>query len=291
MSSPLAPELLRSFLAVAEAGSFSAAARAVNLTQSAVSLHVKRLEQRLGRRLFARTSRSVKLTPEGGALVPYARRLLRLQEVAEAAIGRIGAEQTVRLGISEEQADAYLPGVLPAFAARFPEARVEIVCDLSPNLVARLGEGDLDLALAIRHLDDPPAAEVLAIEALVWVAGPGLDLSPEAELPLAFNPEGCAFRARALEALTRRDRPWHIRYESQSPTGLNVAVASGQALSVKAARAVPPGCFVPGPEAGLPELPPAVVELHSAPAAMTPAHEGFAELLAEAVRAELSNGR
>lgn len=285
MSASLAPELLRSFLAVAEAGSFSAAARSVNLTQSAVSLHIKRLEERLGRRLFERTSRSVALTSEGGALVPYARRLLRLQEAAEAAIGRIGAEQTVRVGITEEQARAYLPGVLPAFAARFPEARVEIVCDLSPNLVARIGEGELDLALAIRHLDDPPAAEVLAIEELVWVAGPGLNLSPESDLPLAFNPEGCAFRARALEALTRCDRPWHIRYESQSPTGLNVAVASGQALSVKVARRLPAGCFVPGPEAQLPELPPAVVELHASPAAMTPAHDGFGELLAEAVRA------
>ena len=98
MSASLSPELLRSFLAVAEAGSFSAAARTVNLTQSAVSLHIKRLEERLGRKLFERTSRSVKLTAQGGALVPYARRLLRLQEVAEAAIGRIGEEQTVRLG-------------------------------------------------------------------------------------------------------------------------------------------------------------------------------------------------
>ncbi len=284
-ASALAPELLRSFLAVAEAGSFSAAARRVNLTQSAVSLHIKRLEERLDRRLFARTSRSVRLTPEGGALVPYARRLLRLQEAAEAAIGRIGDGPTVRLGISDEQADAYLPHVLPAFAAGFPQARLEIVCDLSPNLVARFGEGDLDLALAIRHLDDPPAAEVLAIEELVWVAGPGLDLAADAVLPLAFNPEGCAFRARALEALTRRDRAWQIRYESQSPTGLNVAVAAGQALTVKATRAVPPGCFVPGPEAALPGLPPAVVDLHRAPTAITPAHDALADLLAEAVRA------
>ncbi|OAB54985.1 hypothetical protein AY600_08520, partial [Phormidium willei BDU 130791] len=249
-----------------------------------VSLHIKRLEARLDRRLFTRTSRRVQLTPEGGALVPYARRLLRLQEAAAEAIGRIGRSQTVRLGISDEQADAYLPGVLPAFAAAHPEARVEIVCALSPELVARLGEGELDLALAIRHLDDPPAAEVLAIEALVWVAGPGLDLTPEASLPLAFSPEGCAFRARALEALTRRDRPWRILYESQSPTGLNVAVASGQALTVKAARSVPPGCFVPGPDAGLPPLPPAVVDLHRAPTAMTPAHEDFAALLAAAVK-------
>ena len=260
----------------------------MNLTQSAVSLHIKRLEERLGRKLFERTSRSVKLTAQGGALVPYARRLLRLQEVAEAAIGRIGEEQTVRLGITEEQANAYLPGVLPAFSAKFPEARVEIVCDLSPNLLARLMEGDLDMALAIRHLDDPPGAEVLAIENLVWAAGPGLEVGPETDLPLAFNPEGCVFRARALEALTRRDRSWHIRYESQSPTGLNVAVASGQALTVKVARRLPAGCHVPGPEAQLPELPPAVVELHRAPDAVTPAHDGFADLLGEAVRAQPS---
>lgn len=285
-SRSIPPDLLRSFLAVAEAGTFSAAARAVNLTQSAVSLHVKRLEERLGRRLFERTSRSVRLTPEGGALVPFARRLLRLQDAAEAAIGRIGVGPTVRLGISDESADAYLPAVLPAFSQQFPDARMEIVCDLSPNLVARLQDGELDVALAIRHGNDPPAQDTLTVETLVWVAGPGLDLSPEADLPLAFNPEGCAFRARALEALTRRDRAWHIRYESQSPTGLNVAVAAGQALTVKAARSVPPHCFVPGPEAALPDLPPAVVDLHRAPTAITPAHDGFVALLAQAVRGQ-----
>jgi DNA-binding transcriptional LysR family regulator len=286
MSRRLDPDLLRSFLTVADAGSFSGAARTLNLTQSAVSLHVKRLEERLGARLFERTSRRVSITPEGGVLVPYARRLIQLEEAAEAAIGRIGQGPTVRLGISEEQADAYLPRVLPAFADAFPEVSVQVVCDLSPHLVAMLRQGELDLALVIRHLDDPPAAEVLAIERLVWIAGPGLDLSPETELPLAFNPEGCAFRARALEALTRQDRPWRIRYESQNPTGLNVAVAAGQALTVKAARSVPPRCFVPGPEAKLPDLSPALVNLHRAPTAMTPAHEAFADLLVEAVRSE-----
>lgn len=285
MRDPLSPDLLRSFVAVAEAASFSAAARGLNLTQSAVSLHIKRLEARVEARLFDRTSRTVRLTGAGGALLPYARRLLRLQEAAGAAIGRAGDAPTVRLGITDEQAEFYLPKVLPVFSRAFPDTRLQVVCDLSPNLVARLGDGELDLALIIRHLADPPGGETIAIEELVWIAGAAFDLAPTDTVPLAVNPEGCTYRARALEALTMRDRGWRVMYESESPTGLNAAVASGLGVSIKARRSIPDGCRIAPATADLPDLPTAVVQLHRSPSAISPAHDGIADLLVAAVRA------
>lgn len=281
----LSPELLRSFIAVAETGGFSRAATSVHLTQSAVSLHVKRLEAQLGVRLFDRTSRRVSLTAEGGALLPYARRLIHLQQAAQAAIGEAHEAPAVRVGITDDQADAYLREVLPAFALRFPTAQLAIVCDLSPNLVRRLHAGELDLALAIRHGDEPQAEPVL-IEDLVWVAARNAALRPDRPIPLAVNPEGCTYRARALDALTRIGRPWKVVYESRSPTAIDIAVASGLAVTIKAARSVPEGCRVlDGPDA-LPDLPPAAVDLHRASTAVTDEAEGFAALLLAAVKGE-----
>lgn len=276
----LPPELLRSFVAVAESGGFSRAAMAVNLTQSAVSLHVKRLEAQLGVRLFERTSRRVSLTAEGGALLPYARRLMQLQQAAQAAVGAAHVAPALRVGITDEQAEAYLPEVLPAFAARFPAAQLEIVCDLSPVLVRRLHAGELDLALAVRHGAEP-AAEPVLIEDLVWIAAAGRPPPAARPLPLAVNPEGCTYRARALDALARIGRDWRVVYESRSPRAIDAAVAAGLGVSIKAARSVPDGCAV---LETLPGLPPAAVDLHRAPTAVRPEADGFADLLLAAVR-------
>jgi DNA-binding transcriptional LysR family regulator len=101
---------------VAETGGFSAAARTLNLTQSAVSLQIKRLEQQTGVDLFQRNSRRVRLTEEGGALLPYARRFLNLQESARSALAQARLRPAVRVGLSEEQAGCYLPAILPVFS-------------------------------------------------------------------------------------------------------------------------------------------------------------------------------
>jgi DNA-binding transcriptional LysR family regulator len=215
---------------------------------------------------------------------------LRLQHAAGAAVGRAGEAPTVRVGITDEQAEAYLPDVLPGFTSAHPDARLQVVCDLSPNLVGRLRDGDLDLALVIRHLGDPSGGETIAIEELVWIAGADAALDAEQAVPLVVNPEGCTYRARALDALTQSDRAWQVMYESESPTGLNVAVACGLGIGIKAARSVPPGCRVVEAQAGLPVLPPAVVQLHRAPTAVSPAHDGFADRLVAAVREQPGNG-
>jgi len=278
----LDPELLRAFVAVAESGGFTNAARALNRTQSAVSLQIKRLEDRIGEPLFTRTSRSVELTNKGGALLPYARRILRLQDEAAAAVNAITQSRLLRLGISDEQAAAYLPNVIPAFSAAFPDVQLEVQCDLSTRLVALMEEGALDLALTIRH--GPTATgEVIGQERLVWVAREDFRQFPLKNLPLALNPEGCIYRAHALAALARIQRPWTITFVSSSPTGINLAVDAGMAATVKAARAVPPGCRVLDGEPGMPPLPPVEVELHRASTAFSEAADGFVRLLLQEV--------
>ena len=110
--------------------------------------------------------------------------------------------------------------------ARFPAAQLKIVCDLSPVLVRRLLAGELDLALAVRHGAEP-AAEPVLIEDLVWIAAAGRPPPAARPLPLAVNPEGCTYRARALDALARTGRDWRVVYESRSPRAIDAGGGGG----------------------------------------------------------------
>ena len=226
------PDLLRAFVGVVEGGGFTAAARALNRTQSAVSLQIKRLEEQVGEPLFVRTTRRCELTSTGGALLPYARRILRLHDEAAAAVDAVTQKRSLRLGISDEHAIAFLPAVMPAFAAAFPEVQLEVQCDLSTRLVELLEGGELDLALTIRH--GPTATGlIVAREQLCWVAAEDFTHHPLDPLPLALNPEGCIFRAHAFASLARIQRALRVVYVSSSPTGINLAVEAGMAATVK----------------------------------------------------------
>ncbi len=275
-------DLLRAFVTVAECEGFSAAGKVLHRTQSAVSLQIKRLEDQMGESLFQRTSRSVLLTPAGGRLLPYARQMLKLQDEAKRVMGADRQGELIRLGISEEQASAYLPDLLPQFSATHPDVRLEVLCDISSTLVHRFQEGLLDAVLAVRHMPTH-SGQLLGREPMVWVVAEDIDLSAWESLPLALNPEGCIFRAHAFAALGRDERQWEVRYTSPSPTGVNVAVQAGLAMSVKTPRSVPPGCRVVGAREGLPELGHVDIELHRAPGQMSEAFETFCDALSELV--------
>lgn len=272
------PELLRAFVTVAETGGFTTAARALNRTQSAISLQIKRLEDRVGAPLFTRTSRQVTPTKAAGALLPYARRILRLQDEAEAAIGSMARGRSLRFGISDEQAMIYLPQLIPVFSDRYPDVQLQVECDMSTRLLEKLDEGELDLALTIRH-GPVGKGEVVGRENLVWVAGADFVNDPDAPLALAVNPEGCIYRSYGLTGLAQIQRSWRVVYVSASPTGINMALQSGMAASIKASRSVPEGCRILDGEPGIPALPHADVELHRAPTALSDVADGFVGLL------------
>ena len=258
-------DLLRAFVAVADTGGFSAAANLLNRTQSAVSLQVKRLEARFETRLFDRTSRSVALTASGVRMLPYARQILLLEEHAHAALHHDRAAQVLRLGLTEEHAAAYLAQILDTMAAAFPDVRLDISCDTSSALIARFQEGELDLVLAVRH-QPTKTGRLLGVERMIWVGRDGFEIGADVPLPLALNPEGCIFRAHALAAMGREGRDWREPYVSTSPTGVNVPVRSGLAVTVKTPRSMPPECCPVGERLGLPELGFAEIEMHVSPA-------------------------
>ncbi len=271
-------DLLRAFVTVAECEGFSAAGRVLHRTQSAVSLQIKRLEDQMGKALFERTSRSVILTGPGERLLPYARHMLTLEDEAREALGGLTRGELIRFGTSDEQAATYLPALLPRFAERYPAARLEMHCGISGSLVERFQEGLLDVVLAIRHAPTQ-SGQLLGWEHMVWVAAEHVEPARWAELPLALNPEGCIFRAHALAALGRDQRRWRLGYVSPSPTGINLPVQSGLAVTVKTPRSVPAGCRIVGDEEGLPALGQVEVELHRRPGHTSEALEAFCQEL------------
>lgn len=231
-------DLLRTFIAVVDAGGFTRAAERVHLTQSTVSLQIKKLEASIGHPLLVRerTGGGVRTTEEGDILLGYARRLLAISAEALETLQRPSAPKTVRLGVPEDFAGRRLIGLLSSFSRTFPDIRLDTQSGWSTGLWRLLDNGDIDLALIKR---EPGDGQCLASwkEQLAWVAGANNPLSQE-PIPLAVFPPGCIYRERAMRALDLAGLRWRIAYTSQGLMGVQAAVAGGLGVSVLPVDAV-----------------------------------------------------
>src|SRR3954471_5834925 len=203
-------DLLRSFAAVADTGSFTAAADLVARTQSAVSMQIKRLEEILGRRVFDRSSRALALTTDGEVLLDYARRMLELNDESLRRIARPPVTGRARLGVTEYFVPNEVPRILARFAAAHPGVQLEVRMGLSRDLRVELDAGRLDAAIV--RLDVAKAAEPIWQEAQHWVAAEGWTLEKGEAIPLIVLPPGCVLREFAMETLKRHKRPWRLAY-------------------------------------------------------------------------------
>ena len=276
---------LACFVRVAELGSFTRAAVYLCRTQSAVSMQLRKLEDLTGHQLLHRDSRNIKLTEEGEVLLGYARRMIRLNEEALVALDQPHAQGHVRLGMPDDYAHQFLPGVLAHFAHAYPRVQLEVIGALSGDLLNRVEAGELDVALITRQ-PKRRRGQVLRTEHLVWTGSRqhlAFEVSP---LPLALFPEGCVFREHALAALDAAQIPWRIAYTSQSFAGGKLAVSGGLALTVVAQSMVPPEWRVLGAEHALPRLPEIEIALHRAPGTLSPAVALLEAQLVAAVQME-----
>ena len=179
---------LRTFVAIADTGSFTRAAEIVHKTQSAVSMQMKRLEDRVGKAIFERDGRLSKLTDEGERLLDYARRIVRLNTECMASFNEHELTGRVRLGLPDDYADRYLPEILARFSRSNPKAEVTVMCEPTHNLIERVQHGDLDLAI-ITHVDRRGPSEIVRIEQLLWVTSARHGVHEETHSPGARSPE------------------------------------------------------------------------------------------------------
>jgi DNA-binding transcriptional LysR family regulator len=245
---------LRTFVAISDTGSFTRAAEVVHKTQSAVSMQMKRLEERLGRAIFERDGRQSRLTEEGERLLDYARRIVRLNAECLASFNDQELTGRVRLGLPDDYADRYLPEILARFARSNPRAEVTVVCEPTPNLVERIQHADLDLAI-ITHVDHRGPSEIVRAEQLLWVTSARHGVHEEGPIPLALGRPTCHWRQSATEALESTGRPFRILYVSWNSNAVGAAVLAGLAVSVLPESAIRPGMRILGPSDGFPALP------------------------------------
>lgn len=247
---------LRTFVAIAECGSFTKAAENVHKTQSAVSMQMCRLEERIGKPLFVRVGRQSRLTEHGERLLHYARRLVQLNDETMAAFDDTELSGLVRLGTPDDYADRFLPEILARFSRSNPKAEVSVVCAPTPNLADMIAQGDLDVAI-ITHVRKKGRknVEIIRREPLLWVASARHAVENEQPLPLALGRPTCNWRQAALSALEDRQRDYRLLYSSWNSTAVGAAVLAGLAVSVLAESALRGGMRVLTEAEGFPRLP------------------------------------
>lgn len=244
---------LRTFVAIAEAGSFTRAAEVVHKTQSAVSMQMRRLEERIGKPIFARDGRASKLTEDGERLLGYARRMVRLSDETLAAFDEAELTGAVVLGTPDDYADRFLPEVLARFARSNPRVEVSVVCEQSTTLMEMSRRGEIDLAIVTNC--GGAEVEVVREEPLLWVTSASHQTEAEDVLPLALSRAPCIWRTAAIESLSMVGRNYRVLYTSGNSTAISAAVQAGLAISVLAESALRPGMRVLGDAEGFPRLP------------------------------------
>jgi DNA-binding transcriptional LysR family regulator len=244
---------LRTFIAIAETGSFTKAAEFVHKTQSAVSMQMKRLEERLDRPIFARDGRASKLTEDGERLLDYARRIVKLNVEALAAFSAAELSGRVRLGVPDDYADRYLPEIMARFSRAYPGVELTVTCQSSVELMELIDDNELDLAI-VTNCDKRPV-EVFRRERLLWVSSNRHSVHLEERLPLALGRPSCVWRRSAVECLEANGRPYHVLFTSANSGAVAAAVLSGLAVSVFPESGLRPGMRVLTPAEGFCELP------------------------------------
>ncbi|SDA29310.1 LysR substrate-binding domain-containing protein [Sphingomonas sp. NFR15] len=250
----IAPDLLATFLAVADGRSFTRAAKALGLRQSTVSQQIGRLETLTGRRLIDRDTHRVALTVDGEMLFDHARRVLDAHALLEASLSDRPLRGRLRLGASEDFVLSALPDVLAAFVRRHPDVDLELRAGLSHDLYDAFDAGLLDVIFVKRRTGDRRGTTAWR-EPIRWVAHPDFRLDPVAPLPLLLYPPPSVTRALAIETLERAGRSWRIAFTSASLTGLSAAARAGIGLMPHSARLSPAQLAVVAPHPSLPVLP------------------------------------
>lgn len=268
--------LLRSFVAIVDLGSMQNAADQVFLTQSALSLQVKRLEEAVQQPLFGREGRRLALTPPGEVLLDYARRMLSLHDEAVAAVSAGQFAGPVRVGMVQDFAESLLSGLLSRFAGLHPESQIFARVAGTAELQTMLERRQLDIILGFAAADEPGAIRVAPT---VWYGDAAL--ADATVIPLAVLEKPCRFREAAIQRLDAAGRRYRIAVETPNLSTLRASVQAGLGLTCRTPLFLRDLAVIEVSD--LPPLP-SVACIVEQGAALAPATARLAELAAEVIR-------
>jgi DNA-binding transcriptional LysR family regulator len=284
MSSPLDLDQLQSFCAIADCGSFTEAARRVNKTQSAVSMQIKRLEDRLGHPLLVREGRGVSLTRHGEVLYARARKMLRTNAEILDHFSEGDLAGSIRFGVPDDYAVRLLPVILSSFQRTHPRIAVDVSCMPSEQLLAGMRQGRYDLIVFTQGTEQN-YGDLFRTERMFWVTSHGGQALAGEPLAIACGSTGCIWRKEAMDRLAQNGRDYRIAYTSSNATAIASAVLSDLAIGFLPESALQPGMRIVGDEHGLPRLADAQIALMRA----SHAYGGIYDALADHIVQSMGN--
>jgi DNA-binding transcriptional LysR family regulator len=282
------PGLLRAFVAVKETGGFTRAGQRLNLTQSAISHQIRRLEEQVGRQLLRRTTRRLTLTEDGEEFLRHAEQILVSLNALTQRFLPSPVSGAVRFGVPESFMGDRLPPLLCQFARAFPSVRLDVSVTTYLDLRAMIEADELDLAVVL-CMSGKKDELILRRTKFVWVAAETFD-APHGSLPLALAPAQCVNRQVGLAALAGTPIEWHIVFTSPSHQGLRAAVLAGLGITVLTLEDLEPGMKVVDGQYGLPSLPKVDFALAWSENEATPAAKEFAQMILNMPQMRQSSG-
>jgi DNA-binding transcriptional LysR family regulator len=283
MSTPLDLDQLQSFCAIADCGSFTEAARRLNKTQSAVSMQIKRLEDRLGHSLLLREGRSVTLTQHGDALYARARKMLKTNAEIMDLFSDEDLAGSIRFGVPDDYAVKLLPVMLSNFQRTHPRIVVDVRCQPSEELLDGMKTGKYDLIVFTQGTNEE-YGELFRTERMFWVASHGGQALLQEPLPIAGG-QTCCWKDNATEVLNRIGRDYRIAYTTSNALAIASAVLTDLAVGFLPESALQPGMQVISENKDLPRLRDAQIALMRA----SHAYGGIYDALATHIVSNMGN--
>lgn len=274
---------LRSFVAVADTGGVTKAAGFLNLTQSAVSMQLKRLEETLDVALLDRSARAIALTGAGEQLLGYARRMLDLNDEVWFRLTARDYEGEITLGVPHDIVYPGIPQVLKRFNAEFPRMKVQLLSSYTKKLKAQFARGEVDMILTTEGGLDK-GGETLARKRLVWIGAPGGTAWKSRPLRLAYE-HGCFFRAPVQNALDQAGIPWEMAVESDSTRTVEASVSADLAVHTALEGMEPPYTERIAHGGALPDVCTIEINFYVSDLARGPAETALADMVRDAHRA------
>jgi len=247
-------DLLRTFVAVADLNTFAAAAAAVCRTQSAVSQQMQRLEQLVGKELFARHGRNKLLTEHGIQLLGYARKILRFNDEACMSLMFSNLQGVLTLGASDESADTILPFLLNRISSVYPKLALDVSVKRNAFMVEMLKENEVDLVVTT-HRPGQYDCLTLRTSPTHWYCAAEYVLQKGEPIPLVLLDDPSPFRDMVLTALNEARIPWRLAYVASTLPAVRAAVKSGLGVTARPVEMMSPDLRVLGQSEGLPSLP------------------------------------
>lgn len=274
---------LRSFVAVAETGGVTKAAGFLNLTQSAVSMQLKRLEESVNVPLFDRSARTIALTAAGEQLLSYARRLVSLNDEAFGRLTATEFEGEITLGVPHDVVYPAIPQVLKRFATAYPRIKVNLLSSYTTELKRQFGQGEADVILTTEDALEKDG-EVLASRRIVWIGAEGGQAWKQRPLRVAFE-NVCIFRTIAQSALDAADIPWENAVDTTSTRTIEATVSADLAIHAMMDGTFPQQCTAVQHNGALPDLGESHINMYYSRHSNSPAVAELAAMVRAAYRA------